>query len=204
MFERFTTSARESVVRAGTESRELRHSFIGTEHLLLALLADPQAPVALMLHDAGVDHARVRADIVRLVGPSHDPATGPLSDPDAEDAAALKAIGIDLDAVRRAIEQNFGPGALRLTPGETPRRRGFLRRPSGSGRSPFTARAKKVLELGLREAVRLKHNYIAAEHLMLGILREGNGLAAQILVEAGVDFDRLRAELTRSLQRKAA
>ncbi|MDT4992490.1 MAG: hypothetical protein QOH97_2382 [Actinoplanes sp.] len=204
MFERFTTSARESVVRAGTESRELGHSFIGTEHLLLALLADPQAPVALTLHDAGVDHTRVRADIVRLVGPSHDPATGPLSDPDAEDAAALKAIGIDLNAVRRAIEQNFGPGALRLTRGETPRRRGFLRRPTGSGRSPFTARAKKVLELGLREAVRLKHNYIAAEHLMLGILREGNGLAAQILAEAGVDFDRLRAELTRSLQRKAA
>jgi len=61
-----------------------------------------------------------------------------------------------------------------------------------------------VLELSLREAVRLKHNYIAREHLMLGILREGNGLADQILTDAGVDFDRLRADLTKSLAEKAA
>jgi ATP-dependent Clp protease ATP-binding subunit ClpA len=58
--------------------------------------------------------------------------------------------------------------------------------------------------LSLREAIRLKHNFIAPEHLMLGLLREGHGLAAQILAEAGVDFDKLRADLTRSLTDKAA
>src|ERR1700712_4937783 len=105
MFERFPPSARAAVVRAGDESRQLHQQYVGTEHLLLALLADPQGPVALALHDAGVDHARVRADILRLVEPAQDPG-GPLPDPDAEDAAALKAIGIDLDAVRQAIEQN--------------------------------------------------------------------------------------------------
>jgi ATP-dependent Clp protease ATP-binding subunit ClpA len=204
MFERFTEAARDAVVRAGAESRELNHPFVGTEHLLVALLADHDGPVALALHGYQVDDRRVRADIVRLVGPGHAADTDPLFEADAEDAAALKAIGIDLDAVRRAIEENFGPGALRLPREEAPKRRGFMRRFSGTGHSPFTNRAKKVLELSLREAIRLKHNFIAPEHLMLAILREGQGLAAQILAEAGVDFDKLRADLTRSLTDKAA
>jgi ATP-dependent Clp protease ATP-binding subunit ClpA len=61
-----------------------------------------------------------------------------------------------------------------------------------------------VLELSLREALRLRHNYIAPEHIMLGMLREGEGLAALILAEKEVDFDRLRADLTSSLNDKAA
>jgi ATP-dependent Clp protease ATP-binding subunit ClpA len=203
MFERFTEAARDVVVRAGAESRDLNHSFVGTEHLLVALLADQGAPVALALRGYQVDDRRVRADIVRLAGPGHAADTDPLFEADAEDAAALKAIGIDLDAVRRAIEENFGPGALRL-PREAPKRRSFMRRFSSTGHAPFTTRAKKVLELSLREAIRLKHNFIAPEHLMLGLLREGHGLAAQILAEAGVDFDKLRADLTRSLTDKAA
>jgi ATP-dependent Clp protease ATP-binding subunit ClpA len=203
MFERFTEAARNVVVRAGAESRELNHHFVGTEHLLVALLADHDGPVAVALRGYRVDDRQVRAEIIRLAGPGHAPDTDPLFDADAEDAAALKAIGIDLDAVRRAIEENFGPGALRL-PREAPKRRSFMRRFSSSGHSPFTNRAKKVLELSLREAIRLKHNFIAPEHVMLGLLREGNGLAAQILAEAGVDFDKLRADLTRSLADKAA
>ncbi|WP_438874538.1 Clp protease N-terminal domain-containing protein [Symbioplanes lichenis] len=72
------------------------------------------------------------------------------------------------------------------------------------GHIPFSARNKKVLELSLREALRLKHNYIAPEHMMLGLLREGKGLASQILAERGVDFDALRADMTRSLRSAAA
>jgi ATP-dependent Clp protease ATP-binding subunit ClpA len=204
MFERFTDAARDTVVRAGTETRELHHRFVGTEHLLLALLADPDGPIAIPLREYGVDERRVRAEVIRRVGPHSAPDTDPLIDADAEDAAALKAIGIDLDAVRRAIEQNFGPGALNLARDDTPKRRGFMRRFHGTGHAPFSTRAKKVLELSLREALRLKHNYIAREHIMLGILREGHGLAAQILAEAGVDFDKLRADLTGSLAGKAA
>jgi ATP-dependent Clp protease ATP-binding subunit ClpA len=204
MFERFTEAARDVVVRAGAESRELNHQFVGTEHLLLALLADHDGPIAVALRGYQVDDRHVRAEIIRLVGPGHAPDADPLFDADAEDAAALKAIGIDLDAVRRAIEENFGPGALRLPREEAPKRRSFMRRFSSTGHSPFTNRAKKVLELSLREAIRLKHNFIAPEHLMLGLLREGHGLAAQILAEAGVDFDKLRADLTRSLTDKAA
>jgi ATP-dependent Clp protease ATP-binding subunit ClpA len=198
MFERFTSSARDVVVGATSEAKEMRQPYVGTEHLLLAMLADPAGPVAVALHDTGVDHARVRADVERLTTAARPAASA--ADTEAEDAVALKAIGIDLDAVRRAIEQNFGPGALDMARDEPPKRRGLLRRPMGSGRSPFTDRSKKVLELSLREAVRLRHNAITSEHLMLGLLREGNGLAAQILAEAGVDVDRLRADLTRSLE----
>ncbi|MCA2214775.1 Clp protease N-terminal domain-containing protein [Jidongwangia harbinensis] len=204
MFERFTHAAREAVIGAQHEARELGQSPIGTQHVLLALLADHTGPIALALRDSGVDQRYVRAEIMRRVDPGPPGDGPPPTDADAEDAAALKAIGIDLDAVRRAIEQNFGPGALRL-PRDVPRkRRGLFGRLYGGGHTPFSPRAKKVLELSLREAVRLKHNFIAPEHILLGLLREGNGLAAQILAAAGVDFDRLRADATRALRDQAA
>ena len=173
--------------------------------MLLALLADPAGPVAAALRDNGVDARFVRSEILRRVGAGPGAEPGAVAESDAEDAAALKAIGIDLDAVRRAIEENFGPGSLRLPRATTPKRRGLLQRFYGaSSHTPFSDRAKKVLELSLREALRLKHNFIAPEHIMLGILREGNGLATQILAEAGVDFDKVRADLTRSLGDRAA
>jgi ATP-dependent Clp protease ATP-binding subunit ClpA len=203
MFERFTHAAREVVIGAQAEAKHLNQSPIGTEHVLLALVADQAGPVARALHDPGVDEVYVRDRIIQRVGPAA-PDLDPLPDADAEDAAALKAIGIDLDQVRRAIEENFGPGALRLPRDAEPPRKGLLRRFYGSGHTPFSPRAKKVLELSLREAMRLKHNFIAPEHIMLGLMREGRGLAAQILAEAGVDTAKVRADLTRSLNDKAA
>jgi hypothetical protein len=107
------------------------------------------------------------------------------------DVAALQSIGIDLDAVRKKIEETFGPGALEPPP--TPcRRRGLLRRWRPQGHTPFTPRAKKVLELSLREALRLKHNYIGTEHILLGLLRDGEGLAAKVLTDEGFDLTDLR------------
>jgi ATP-dependent Clp protease ATP-binding subunit ClpA len=208
MFERFTHAARAVVTGAQGEARDLQQSPIGTQHLLLALLADPAGPIASApaLTARGVDARFVRAEVIRLVGPG-TAASDPLPDTDAEDAAALKAIGIDLAAVRRAIEENFGPGALRLPrPEAAPKRRGLLRRNRAGtgGHIPFSPRSKKVLELALREAIRLKHNFIAPEHLMLGILREGRGLAAQILTGARVDLGQLREDVTRSLGNRAA
>jgi ATP-dependent Clp protease ATP-binding subunit ClpA len=202
MFERFTTAAREAVVRAQVEARELQQTPIGTEHVLLALLGDETGPVALSLRDSGVDAAFVRAEISRRVGPH--PAAVAQAETDAEDKAALKAIGIDLDAVRAAIEENFGAGSLRLPPATSKKRNLFGRFSAASGHRPFSNRAKKVLELSLREALRLKQKFIAPEHLMLGIIREGNGLAMLILTDHGVDIEGLRAELTRSLNARAA
>jgi ATP-dependent Clp protease ATP-binding subunit ClpA len=209
MFERFTHAARDAVIQAQSEARELRQSPIGTQHVLIALLADPTGPIASAgaLTTKGVDARFVRAEAHRLAGPGPEPSV-PVTDTDAEDAAALKAIGIDLDAVRRAIEENFGPGALQLPVATAPKRRGLLRRSRPGTRTrghiPFSPRSKKVLELSLREALRLKHNFIAPEHILLGLLREGQGLAVQILTAAGVDQQRLREEVTRSLQKHAA
>ncbi|GAA3334979.1 hypothetical protein GCM10020358_01440 [Amorphoplanes nipponensis] len=209
MFERFTHAARDAVVRAREEARALRQSPIGTQHVLIALLADPAGPIATApaISSRKVDARFVRAEVERRVGPGPEPVV-PGDSTEAQDAAALKAIGIDLDAVRRAIEENFGPGALQLPLAAAPKRRGLLRRSRPrartSGHIPFSPRSKKVLELSLREAIRLKHNYIAPEHLMLGILREGQGMAVQILTAAGVDPEQLRDDVTRSLGNQAA
>jgi ATP-dependent Clp protease ATP-binding subunit ClpA len=205
MFERFTHAARDAVIRAQQEARDLEQSPIGTQHTLLALLADPAGPIAVAVKDNGVDARYVRAEVIRRVGTRTGPEVPSPAAMDAEDAAALKAIGIDLEAVRKAIEQNFGPGALRLPREVAPKRRNPLSRfYSGKGHVPFSPRNKKVLELSLREAIRLKQNFIAPEHIMLGLLREGNGLAVQILAEAGVDLGKLRADVTRSVEHQTA
>jgi ATP-dependent Clp protease ATP-binding subunit ClpA len=124
MFERFTNRARHSIVLAQEEARRLQHSFIGTEHLLLGLLGEPEG----------------------LGG------------------RALDRFGISLESAREAVLAEVGPG----------------KKPS-SGHIPFTPRAKKVLELALREALALHHNYIGTEHLLLGIIGEGDGVGAQII-----------------------
>ena len=188
MIERFTDSAREVVRGAEAQARELNHPYIGTEHLLLALL-DPAIGVpARILRERDLRRDRVVAEIARLTG--SDPA--PL---DRTDAEALRAIGIDLDAVIAAIEASFGPGALQ--PPSRPRRRSWLRRrrapsPIHSGHIPFTPRSKRVLELAMRESVQLGHVHIVSEYILLGLLREGDGLGARILVDAGVTLDDLR------------
>lgn len=206
MFERFTHAAREAVIRATFEARELRQAPTDTEHTLLALLTDESGAVASApeLRKRNVDARFVRAEIIRRVGKGTEPGPEEQAHADAEDAEALKAIGIDLEAVRRAIEENFGPGSLHLPRDVEPKRRGVLRRFYASGHTPFSDRNKKVLELALREALRLKHGYIAPEHIMLGLLREGHGLAALILADAGVDTGELRDQLIRALGDRAA
>jgi ATP-dependent Clp protease ATP-binding subunit ClpA len=202
MFERFTAAARGVVVNAQQEARELGHPYIGTEHLLLGLIGEPSSATARLLHPSGVDPAVVRADIQRLVGDKFEPDLS-FTEADAEDAAALKAIGIDLAKVRTAIEESFGADALRLSR-PAPRRRGLFGRRQGGGHLQFAGRAKKVLELSLREALRLHHNFIAPEHIMLGLLREGDGLACRVLADHEVDFAKLRDDLADSLRNEAA
>lgn len=191
MFERFSTEAREVVLRARDDAIQLRHRQIGTEHLLLAL-TENEGITGRILHAAGLSADSVRERIQRLV-PSEP---GLLTD---EDAAALRSVGIDLDAVMARIEQSFGPDALLQPAGG--RRGWFSRRRQGTGR--FGPRAKKVLELSLRESWRLKDNNIGSGHLLLGLLREGEGLAAKIIREAGADFAVLREQTEQALRRAA-
>jgi len=178
MFERFTTEARAAVVAARTHAVRLGHPRVGTEHLLLAL-AELDPTTAAALAGAGLSPASLEAAIVAHVG-------RPLE----TDRAALAALGIDLDRVRDAVDVAFGPGALLDARHSRRNQRG---RHAGTGR--FSARARKVLELSLREALRLKQRSIDTEHLALAILREGRGLACLILAEHHVPTDELRDRL---------
>jgi ATP-dependent Clp protease ATP-binding subunit ClpA len=168
MFERFSREARAVVVGAQVEAAALAHGWIGTEHLLLGLLRDAASPTARLLARWEVDSGWARAEVERIVG---------RGEPDL-DAGALATLGIDLDAIRARVEQTFGPGALA---------RSRCRRGGLGSHVPFTPRAKKALELSLREALVLGDNHIGAQHVLLGLLRESDGLAAQILRSRGLD-----------------
>jgi ATP-dependent Clp protease ATP-binding subunit ClpA len=135
MFERFTDRARRVVVLAQEEARGLQHNYIGTEHILLALIHE-----------------------------GHGVA-----------CRALEPFDLPLEQMREEVVQRVGRGSS-----------------EPSGRIPFTPRAKKVLELSLREALQLHHNYIGTEHILLGLIREGDGVAAKILQARGADLLRVR------------
>jgi Clp amino terminal domain, pathogenicity island component len=135
VFERFTDSARRVVVLAQEEARLLSHNYIGTEHLLLGLIREPESVAA----------------------------------------QALRSLDVSLESARSQVEQMIGRG------GEVQ-----------AGHIPFTPRAKKVLELSLREALALGHDYIGTEHILLGIIREARGVGAQVLANLGADLSRAR------------
>ena len=135
MFERFTDRARRVVVMAQEEARKMNHKYIGTEHLLLGLLAEGEGVAA----------------------------------------KSLGSLGIDLNSTRETVIETVGVGQQAPT-----------------GHIPFTPRAKKVLELALREALQLGHNYIGTEHILLGLIREGEGVAAQVLGQAEAGLQKIR------------
>lgn len=141
MFERFTDQARRAVVLAQEAARQLNHSYIGTQHLLLGV---------------------VRAE-------------------NGSAPEILRALGIGGDDISRRVESLIGRG------GESP-----------SGHIPFTPDAKQSLALALREALQFGHNYIGTEHLLLGLSREGDGVAAQVLTALGADLARLRRQVIQS------
>jgi ATP-dependent Clp protease ATP-binding subunit ClpC len=97
-------------------------------------------------------------------------------------AKALESLGIDLEAVRQRVEEVTGRGEQ-----------------ARSGHIPFTPRAKRVLELALQESQSLGHDYIGTEHILLGLIRQGEGVAAQVLSELGADLDPAREQVIRLL-----
>jgi ATP-dependent Clp protease ATP-binding subunit ClpA len=134
MFERFTIRARHVVVLAQEEARRLQHNYIGTEHILLGLLGEPESPAG----------------------------------------RALDRYGLTLEDARQDVREIIGPG-----------------KSAPSGHIPFTPRAKKVLELSLREAVQMRHAYIGTEHILLGLIREDEGVGVTVLRRHG-DVQALR------------
>ncbi len=176
MFERFTKAARATVIEAQTQARRLGHDHIGTEHVLLALTTS-EGIAGEVLNAAGITHGSVEEGLAALA-PDND-----LGD---EDAEALESLGIDLEEVKRTVEASFGPGAL-------------SRRFSRKGHLPVTKGAKKTLELSLREALHLGHNYIGTEHILLGLLRNNTSSASAMLAEMGANHDAIRKALLERL-----
>ncbi|MDV6293768.1 MULTISPECIES: Clp protease N-terminal domain-containing protein [Rhodococcus] len=176
MFERFTAGARAAVVTAQAEAGELNAPRIEPAHLLLGLLVTADVTLRHLLADVGLTAETVRSELAR--------DTGVLGD---EDAAALGAIGIDLDSVRARLEETFGEGVL-------DRGLGRNRRGPFAGHLPFDPAAKKSLQLALREALARRDHVIGCEHLLLGILRSDDDRACT-LVESHVSRRALRDRL---------
>jgi ATP-dependent Clp protease ATP-binding subunit ClpA len=185
MFERFTAGARAAVVQAQEIARDLGDARITPAHLVVAIASvDDPAAAALAAH--GADRAALLDAF----------------DGDGLDPAALAALGIDLDAVRRRADRVFGEGALD--------RAGSARRGGGAGgrRSPghlpFTRDAKKTLEVALREAIRLGHRRIEAGHVLLAVVRLSDTDGHALLRRAGADPAALAVDVTARLGDAAA
>ncbi len=137
MFDRFTDRARRVIVLAQDEARRLKHSYIGTEHILLGIVLEGEG-----------------------IG-----------------ARVLETLGLSLELVQVKVEEIVGVGY------ETP-----------TGHIPFTPRAKRVFEQSMREALRMNHPYIGTEHIVLALIEEGEGVAAQVLKGVGLTLEQVREQ----------
>jgi ATP-dependent Clp protease ATP-binding subunit ClpA len=189
MFERFTDKARKVVSLALSKAKEQGDDQIRPVHMLYGLAA-ADGVAARVLAALGVDAAAVD----RELGPADGAPPGARGAGDVAasgDAEALAAIGIDLDEIKRRIEDSFGPGALERVP-LTPR--GPL---NWTGRLPLAEGSKLTLALALKEARALHHTYIGTEHVLLGLLRVAErqphaDFAAVTLRDLGLDPARVR------------
>ncbi|MDT5257749.1 MAG: hypothetical protein QOD10_2829 [Mycobacterium sp.] len=191
MFERFTRHARVAVVLAQEEARELRTREIAPQHLLLGILQAAGNDLSAALGGYGLTTDVVRARLIEAA-----PKTDESFD---EDAEALRAIGIDLTAVRDSVARTFGADAFDNALSRSGRRRGRQRR---SSHLPFNRGAKKSLELAVREMLAHKDNEIGCEHLLLGILRSGDKAAIGLITEH-VYTGQLRASILALLDKAA-
>lgn len=177
----FSGDCRRVVGRAQEQARQLGHPFLGTEHLLLGVLDDVDGYPVAALRARGVDTGDIRRRILLMIG-------------DRLDSEALATLGIDLQRVREVTEAQFGAGALASTRWPAPI----------TGHLPLTRRVKVVFELSGRAARRLGQQVIAPEHLMLGILDDGGGIAVRVLKDAHIEIGELRLDIATHLQRNAA
>jgi ATP-dependent Clp protease ATP-binding subunit ClpA len=180
MFERFAGAARRAVVDAQQEASWAGQDRIGSEHLLVSLLREP-GPAADALAAAGMDLASLRSRLPR----------GTHQAPPDLDADALSTLGIDLDAVRRATDAAFGPGALDRA------------RWRGKFRLPFTPDARQALVGAVRQAQQHHHRQISSGHLLLGVIDQSDNGALTVLAQAGADVAALRADVLRRLAEAA-
>ncbi len=194
MFERFTRQARDVVRQARSEAQSLKHRHIGPEHLLLGVLAQPDAPGAATLTRLGVTAETIREDVANVVV---------TSDLTAADADALRMLGIDLDEVRRRVEKTFGHGALDVPPVRDWRPWRRERTEPASDHIPFTPRAKHILEYALRQAIARKDRHIGVEHIVLGLLTLKGTVVAELLRRHDIEPADARRKVVADLDQAA-
>jgi ATP-dependent Clp protease ATP-binding subunit ClpC len=173
VFDQFTELAKRAVVASQDAALALGHDFIGTEHLLLGLICTA-GTAGEVLRAQGVELGRARDETVRQTKAAGVPATGgqPAKD-------ALSTLGIDIAEIQRRADETFGPGAFTFP------------------RPAYTSRAKTVLELAVREAHAQGRQQIDTEHVLFGLLMEGQGMGVSVLTALGIDTAAVRAVLER-------
>lgn len=158
MFERFTDAARDVMTVAGRESDRLHHNYIGSEHLLAAIAEQRESPAAQVLVAHRLGLRAVRAEIDHLI------TAGLLPPPSKNDTELLRTVGVDLDQVRRTLEQSFGLDAVNDAARRVSRRTGW---------TPLCGKAlmvKQTFYFAAKQADALGQAHIAPEHLLLGVL----------------------------------
>ena len=168
VYDRFTELTKRAMVGARDAATALGHDFIGTEHLLLGL-AQTAGVASEALRAHGIELGQLRDETVRELAADGVPATRGQAAKDA-----LSSLGIDLAEIRRRADENFGPDAFKYP------------------RPAFSLQAKKAVQASLQQAIELGQQRIDTEHLLLGILTQGDGVAIQVLATLGVDADALR------------
>jgi hypothetical protein len=223
----FTPRAKKVLELSLREALQLGRNFIRTEHILLGLIREGEGVAAWVLVRLGADLNSVRQQVIQLLHSNQSKDQGPESAPRASRferltdqarrvvilaqqeartrnhnyvgtehillglihegesvaAKALESLGISLEAVRQQVDEIIGQG----------------QQPAPPGLIPFTLRTKNVLELSPGEALQLGHNYIGTEHILLGLIREGGGVAAQVLVRLGADLNSVRQQVIQLL-----
>jgi ATP-dependent Clp protease ATP-binding subunit ClpA len=192
MFERFGQRSRRAIVLAQFQARDLAHNYLGTEHLLLALLTEDLGIASRVLAQADLTPTSFKREVIAEIGRG----SAGLEDKDVE---ALAAIGIDYEEGRWWMEEIFGPFppshaseckrgtrlGLPFTPKST--------HPLQEGVDlPLTPKSKRALQESLRQACALGHNYVAPEHLLLSLLDDTESMAVKLIRRLGTRPDTLR------------
>lgn len=176
MFERFTEGSRAVVAEARDLAVELGSRYITAGHLLYGCAEGREETAGKPLHDRGITGASIRRSLPR----GEEQPVGQVDD------EALRAIGIDYEGVRAAVEETFGSGALETAPDRRVR-------PGGSRRPRFTPEAKRSLELALRVAKELHHDRMMPGHLLLGLLRLDNEFVSRAIEQSDTTIAALSA-----------
>jgi ATP-dependent Clp protease ATP-binding subunit ClpA len=169
----YTPRVKKVLALASKEAKNLKHAYIGTEHILLGLLREGDGVAGRVLKNLGVDIEQTRLEILRELDPNFGATPRKLVENDPKKAESFSQ-------TLSSSTESVGLPAGELTP-----------------------RAQQVLALARKEADRLKHTFVGAEHLLLGIIALGNGVAANVLLKVGLDMEKVRAEVEKQVRSHA-